>query len=356
MATHYKIHLNDSETNDYCFMPSLNASTLGDINQTLLYPQTEPPARALGLTIQLLMVLFGIISNGLIAFVIVTKKNLQSEGIAPAILSLVGSNFVFCINGLAYSLSPDSQWRCKVFGMIGYGLMLCSAYNLFGTGVLRFLKLYFTSKINEKNFRSACIIAALLSWIVPSIVLMPTAVGNWGQIAVECNSRSCQLNNVNGDGSNTGYSLAQIYFISYIVIGISNILLNIATYYKIQESFRAIRTSELRNLNSVWAADLLKKERKVAIMMGADSILYVIFPMPRALLYFIDPYPDTTAYGISRVLFTLWGSTAIIEPILLLIFKAQYRTEIKKIFKLAHLSVKNTLSTALPTSVVSENN
>ena len=87
--------------------------------------------------------------------------------------------------------------------------------------------------------------------------------------------------------------------------------------------------------------DYLKRERKAAKMMGTDSALYVILPIPRAMLFFIDPYPDATAYGVARVFLTLWASTSIVEPILLLTFKEKYREEIKKIFTWAHLSVKN---------------
>ena len=104
MATHYKVFLNFSESNDFCFMPTVNSSILGTINQTVRYPQTEPPARALGLAFQLLIALFGITANGLIAVVLLKNKNLRTETIASAILSLVGANFMFCIVGLVYNL------------------------------------------------------------------------------------------------------------------------------------------------------------------------------------------------------------------------------------------------------------
>ena len=116
--------------------------------------------------------------------------------------------------------------------------------------------------------------------------------------------------------------------------------LNILIYCKIQKTFKVIG-SQISDLDSDRMLDLMKKERKVAMMMGADSVLYLVFPLPYAVLYFIDPFHSITAYRISRSLFTVWGSTAIIEPILLLIFKAQYREEIKKMFRLADLSVIN---------------
>ena len=138
MASHYKITLNLSESENFCFMPSVNTSTLGIINQTVNYPQMEPPARALGLAIQFPIVLFGIIANGLIAFVLLKNKSLRTETIASAILSLVGANLIFGVVGVSYSLSADTQLRCKTLGMMGFGLMLCSAFNLLGIGIWRF--------------------------------------------------------------------------------------------------------------------------------------------------------------------------------------------------------------------------
>ena len=101
--------------------------------------------------------------------------------------------------------------------------------------------------------------------------------------------------------------------------------------------------------------DYLKREKKAAQMLVADSLLYVLLPIPRAMLFFVDPYPDATAYGVSRFFLTLWASTSIVEPILLLTFKEKYREEIKKIFKWAHLSVKNKFTISNLTSTTSAN-
>ena len=125
MASHYKAFLSFSESDEFCFMPTVNTSTLGIINQTVIHPQTEPPARALGLPFQFVIVLFGITANSLIAFVLLKNKILRTETIASAIFSLVGANLIFCIVGVVYSLSPDTQLRCKTLGMMG--LDLCFA-------------------------------------------------------------------------------------------------------------------------------------------------------------------------------------------------------------------------------------
>lgn len=328
MASHYKVYSNSSDSYEFCFMPSLNISVLGIINQTLKYPQAEPFPKAGGIAFQFAIALFEITTNGLIGFELLKNKKLRGETITPSILSLVGANMLFLSVGLAYSFCSDTQLRCQILGMSGYGLMLCTAFNLFGIAIR---KLYFATRINEKMFRGSSVLVAVSSWLVTFIVLLPTAIGRWGQVAVECNSWSCTLINVNEDGSNTGYSIAKIYYISYIIIGISNIVLNLATYCKIQSYGNAI-SSEIGKLNSNTQADLMKRERNLAIMMGTDSTLYVVFLIPRAILFFIDPYPMITAHGVARSFYSLWASTAIVEPILVLIFQEKYRKEIKKMF------------------------
>ena len=99
--------------------------------------------------------------------------------------------------------------------------------------------------------------------------------------------------------------------------------------------------SDIGNLSSVMTMNYMRKERKAIKIMGADSALYAIFPIPRAVLFILEPYPRITIYWVTNVSLILWGLTAIIEPLLLLTFQEKYRTEIKKILKAIYLSTKN---------------
>ena len=171
MASHYKVYSNSSDSNEFCFMPSLNVSVLGIINQTLKYPQTETFPKAGGIAFQLVIALFGITTNGLIGFVLFKNKKLRGETITPSILSLVGANLLFLSIGLVFSFCADTQWRCKILGVFGYGLMLCTAFNLFGIAIR---KLYFATRINEKMFHGSSVLVAISSWLVTFIVLLPT--------------------------------------------------------------------------------------------------------------------------------------------------------------------------------------
>ena len=87
----------------------------------------------------------------------------------------------------------------------------------------------------------------------------------------------------------------------------------------------------------------MKRERKLAIMMGTDSALYFVFPIPRALLFIIDPYASTTAEKTSKIFYALFSATAIVEPILLLAFQETYRQEIKTLIQTTYLSSRNKL-------------
>ena len=341
MASHYKVYFNSSESDDFCFMPTANTSTLGTIDQTfqpLRYSHVVPYSSMtiFGIVLGAIMTLFGTIANGLIAFVLIKSEKLRNEAITYVILSLVGANLIYLIMATTYNRSEATQLKCKTIGMIKYGLMFCSNLNLLGIGTLRLIKLNFKKKINEKQFNFSCKFVAASSWIFSFIVLLPTALGQWGQVAVECNANlqnvNCILINVNKDGSNTGYGITRAYYASYILIGFVNTFLNIAAYYKIQTYCKAI-SSDLEILNPDLATTFLKKERKLAKMLGTDSALYVILTFPHALLYVIDPYATITAYDVVSASYALWVSTSMIEPILLLAFQASYREEIKKIKK-----------------------
>ena len=95
------------------------------------------------------------------------------------------------------------------------------------------------------------------------------------------------------------------------------------------------------------ATNYMKKEKQPAKLMVADSVLYALFPIPPAVLYIIEEYPRATVENwVDSVSITLWASIAIAEPILLLIFKEQYRQEIKNILKGLYSSVKDKFTTA----------
>ena len=336
MASHYKVFINSSDSNNFCFMPATNTSTFGYINQTLKYPQVLQLSdydieSYLFHAFTYLLCLIGLISNGLIGIVSIKDKVLRNENITPAIISLVVANFAFFLDALIFkifSYSSDYTFRqqiaCKLVTPFGYGLVLCSLFSILGIGICKLIKLHFLMTVNEENFRRICTFAAGLAWIVSFVVSFPTSIGRWGQIDFECNSRFCAIINVNADGSHTGYSVATIYYSSCIVVGILNILLNIAIYCKIRTHITTM-VSDIGNLNPVMTLNYMEKERKAVKMMGADSVLYAIFPIPRAVLYILEPYARTTIAWLDKATVTLWGLTAFIEPILLLTFHSKHK-------------------------------
>ena len=89
----------------------------------------------------------------------------------------------------------------------------------------------------------------------------------------------------------------------------------------------------------------MKTEWRAVKIMGLAGVLYVIFPIPRAILFILEPYARTTIERLSKATLTLWGLTVMIEPILLLIFQEKYRTAIKKILNVTNSSTKNKFTT-----------
>ena len=107
MASHYKEFINTSDSNNYCFMPFVNVSTIGYINQTLKYPQVAPLSdwtdlKLAALAFNILLCFFGMTANGLIGIISIKDKVLRSENITPAIISLVGANFLYILISLLF--------------------------------------------------------------------------------------------------------------------------------------------------------------------------------------------------------------------------------------------------------------
>ena len=93
IASHYKVLVNVSEANNFCFMPTLNTSTVGAINQILKYPQGAPLSDWIDwkfscLAVNIHLCVCGMTIICLIGVVSIIDKVLRSESITPAIISL----------------------------------------------------------------------------------------------------------------------------------------------------------------------------------------------------------------------------------------------------------------------------
>ena len=111
MTSHYKILVNDSEPNEFCFMPSINFSTFGYINQTLKQPQPEHRVMGFELAINLMLCLSGLTINTLIVTVLMTNTMLRNETLTPAILSLISANILYIFTNALFGFQLIGHWN-----------------------------------------------------------------------------------------------------------------------------------------------------------------------------------------------------------------------------------------------------
>ena len=340
MSFHYKYFFNNSDENEYCWMhdeSDLKFSSLRE-NETFTSIKYLPKWFTIaGRTYAHLVCYSGLVLNFLIATALLRNRNLRKESLTPCVLSINFANIFLYICGLGYKLSkyvlsPKTQTRCHTFGMAGFVMMLCSAANLFAIASLRCVKFNCAKKFENETFKIASVLTAITSWIAACLVVMPTAIGVWGQFGWECKSKRCRFINRNNDGIQLTTEPEKMYYILLILMGIVSLLMNLGTYVKVKEDCKKL-LSEIEDFDQGAAASILNKEKRATLMLVIDTAQYLICFLPKAILHLKDPDSPNKEPLTHLIFFTLWYTSGLIEAVVILSFQKKYRNEIKTLFQ-----------------------
>ena len=222
---------------------------------------------------------------------------------------------------------------CQSGSYIGYGLWLCSAFNLLGIALIRCFAVYFPRKVDTTTFTYACRIVPLMGWIASFVLLFPTLLGVFGQFALECKSYRCIMVDVDKNCKAEKHSPLSCYVLTIITCGILAFLFNAATFGKVLKHSRAL-FKKIKPINLEIAQNISKKEQSVGKMVVKVTSSYAVVYLPIILLRTIEPNAVMKYPWLSTCVNLLQNSLVIIDPLVYIFGHENYKKEAKRIFGL----------------------
>ena len=346
-VSHFEmVKFNSSEYFDTCWMKIDSRSTsslLPSYDTSFVYDETESIVAGY---VSALQSIFGTILNILVIYTTLRNNKLRNEYLTPSIISISLADLLFCMISLPiislHFLLRDAPYLagCSLHGFILYALWLCSAWNLFGVAILRYIAIYFPNKTDGKMFLRSCKLFPILAWVFPILQLMPTLIGEYGQFGLQCKILSCRFITVNRDGSRTNYDPHNTYGALVITIGLLMIILNVATYLQVAKLSKFIST-RMSAIDAEKAAKISQRERKIGTMFGIITITFIIMYFLMSIMRLLIPNASITHTTGSIVCYLIAGSIGVIDPVVYMIFQKKIRNEVTKLFKPLYTPLKS---------------
>ena len=303
--------------------------------------------------INVLQSILGITLNAFVIWIILTRRSVRKEYLAPSLLSISITDFVFSAYSIPISASlylnrehPLSSQGCSVYAIIAFGIYYCSALNLLGISFLRTILVY--KKAKGKKFRYLCIMTPVIGWIVPMLWFLPSFVGKWGQFGLECKSLWCQWVPYNFDQNrvNTTYTPATLGYPQLFICGLVILGMNLATFFKIRKDISKVtegfkdEAGQRKSLGM--SKKMIEKERKAGKMVALIVSAFFLVYFPLNMLFMIHPFALITHPTLALFFYVFTCNLGIIDPLLYILWHQKFRKEIRrqlaesKMFPLAH--------------------
>jgi hypothetical protein len=191
-------------------------------------------------------------------------------------------------------------------------------------------------------------------------MLIPTLLGQYGQIGVECKSFNCVLLDIDLAGNQMKFGPNTVRFPMYILFGISVLILNIATYFQVSRKAKKI-FMRISVVNKDAGRKILEKERSVGKTVALLTAAFFIVYYPYAIFMELEPTASSTHPKVHAVLRLMVFSIVLIDPLVCVTCQEKYREEIKIILRsICGFSSKGnrhtdkTHSTSLPRSIIKQ--
>ena len=338
-VSHFEIvKFNSSKYFDTCWMKINTSNTTSPLfsshDTKFVYDETES---MLAGYVSLLESILGSILNALVILTSLRNKKLQKEYLTPSIISISLADLLFCmisLPGIAlHFLLRDAPYLlgCSFHGCILYGLWLCSAWNLFGVAILRYIAIYFPNKTDGKIFQRTCKVVPMMAWALSILQLMPTLIGEYGQFGLQCKLLSCRFITVNRNGSQTSSDPHNTYGGVIIIIGLLIIVLNVATYLRVAKHSKYIFI-RMSAIDPEKATKISQREKKIGTMFGIITITFLIMYFSMSILRILIPNSSITHTTGSIICYLIAQSIVVIDPLVYMIFQKTYCKEVKQLF------------------------
>ena len=280
----------------------------------------------------------GIILNLLVILAILRNKEIRKEYLTPSIFSISCTDLIFSLSSIPslsiISLTGDVPLPsgCQFGSYVGYGLWLCSAFNLVGIAVLRCFAVYFPMKVSSIKFKYACRVLPIMGWIISFIVLIPTLAGKFGRFGLECKSFRCQIINIGEDREPTKLSPLKCYSGTILFCGILMFLFNVSTFGQIRKHSRSL-FKKIKAINLDVAKDISNKEKCVGKMVLKVTAAYAIVYLPVIIARRIDPNAIIKYPWLIVPIHLLLNSLVVIDPLVYILSHDKYREEVKRMYE-----------------------
>ena len=329
-----KVPLNSSSYFDECWLKvntTSNMSSTISMETDFWLPEAGSFLAALAFAFESFV---GTALNILVIVSLLRSSELRKGYLTPSIVSIAITDLIFsmfaCTASATFFFVRDMPLPngCQAFSLIYYVLWMCSALNLFGIAILRFLMVHYPKKAKKRIFKQASRVIPIMTWVVSFIWLLPTLIGRYGQFGLDCKLLTCRFVNqdVNGYNSNP----EQTYAVAIIVIGLIIFGLNLLTYVKITEHHQSILTT-ISTAEKKTMKRILEKERKLGRMVTLIIISYFIVYLPAVILRVVEPNSMTTKPNIFVTVCIFASSIGVIDPLVYIVFNQQYRDEVKSL-------------------------
>ena len=288
----------------------------------------------------------GIILNLIVILAILRNKDIRKEYLTPSILSISCTDLFFSLLSIPalsiIALTGDVPFPsgCQFGSYVGYGLWLCSAFNLVGIAVLRCFAVYFPMKVRSIKFKYACKVLPIMGWIISFIALIPTLAGKFGRFGLECKSFRCQIIDIGEDREATKLSPLKCYSGTILSCGILMFLFNVSTFGQIRKHSRSL-FKKIKAINLDIAKDISNKEKCVGKMVLKVTAAYAIVYLPVIIARRIDPNAIIKYPWLIVPIHLLLNSLVVIDPLVYILSHDKYREEVKRMYELMVKGKKN---------------
>ena len=335
----HEFQVNSSDYFEKCWM-KVNSSidvSLFQTNTSVNYVYSEIESIIAGILYAILS-LGGFIMNFLIIVVLLGSRRLRKEYIRPTIVSIAFNNFSYSL----YTLPVQSiryfmrdmplPTGCQIYGFITYGFWLCSAWNLLGAAVLRFVAVYFPHEKNSKLFRRASKLIPIMAWIVAFVIPLPTLLGIYGQFGFVCRTFGCIFIDINLDGSKADSDPQTMYGMSVVIIGILMMILNVATFKRISKLSKII-SKQTKEIDQNMSTRIHKKERKVGKAIGIVTLKFFLVYLMMITLLMSIPNATNTIPVVNLICYLIAGSSVVFNPLVFIICQERYQRAIRRLLQ-----------------------
>lgn len=278
----------------------------------------------------------GVVLNTLLISALIRRSKIRNEYLTPFVVSMSLADFSYSAFSLPvyYIRFFNKKWpniNCSIYAFISYSLWSCSAWNLLGVAMIRYIVVYNNKITNSKWFSLMCKMIPFMAWILSFLSFTPSFLGIYGQFGAQCIVECCRLVSVNSNGDQLRFQPERHISYMILIMGIIMLSLNALTYAKVIVSSRKI-AKQMKDVRKNLAKDILEKERKVGMMMVIITMAFFLGFLTLPISRVIDP---NFFFNHPRTQITLWlfaGSIGIIDPLVYILFQEHYREEIRKLF------------------------